>query len=130
MKNNLFLSLFFIFLFLSACSGQESEQLTRVDVQIVDNYQTDIMITDHETISMLENLFKKVVWEPGVEAEMSRKEDVLITLFYRFDKNMPERLYTYRIWFNEDETATVISDNEIDRYGTLNKEETEKLKKL
>lgn len=115
---------------LVACSGKE-EQLTRVDVQKVNeegNYGDVLMITDQAKIDLIGNFIENVSWEPNIEAEMARKEDVLATLFYTFDKNMPERLYEYRIWFNENETATIISNNEKEGYGTIDKGNSQNLK--
>ncbi|MFC0560163.1 hypothetical protein [Halalkalibacter alkalisediminis] len=86
------------------------------------------MITDNESIQILRKSFEKVNGEPGVQAEMSRKEDVAVTLFYPLEKNMPERLYKYRVWSNSDDSATLISDNEKEGYETLDKEDAEKLK--
>ncbi|MEH7346396.1 hypothetical protein V7122_21355 [Bacillus sp. JJ1532] len=116
---------------LTGCSGQE-ELLTRIDVQKVNEegmYEDEIIISDKETINLLRNSFEKVKWEPNTKAEMSRKEDVLATLFYTFDENMPERLYEYRIWFNSNETSTIISNNEKEGYGTLDEENTKVIKK-
>jgi len=64
-----------------------------------------------------------------VKPEMARKEDLLVTLFHTFDKNMPKRLYKYRLWFNTDDTATIISDNSTQGYGTLDKDNTDALKR-
>lgn len=50
------------------------------------------------------------------------KEDVLAILSYIYDKNMPERLYEYRIWFNVNDTGTFISNNEKEGYGMLDGE--------
>ncbi|MEW8987436.1 MAG: hypothetical protein AB2401_10630, partial [Bacillus sp. (in: firmicutes)] len=61
---------------------------------------------------------EEVKWSPKTKAEMSRKEDVLATFFIQEEKNMPERLYQYRIWF-EGETATLISEKENEGYGRL-----------
>lgn len=126
-----FTFLFVFMMLLAACSGQENEQLTRVDIQKANtegNYEDAVITTDKESIDLLKIVFGKVKWEPHTKAEMSRKEDVLATLFYTFDENMPERLYEYRIWFNSDDTATIISDNEKEGYGTLDKEDAKKLK--
>lgn len=61
---------------------------------------------------------------------LTRKEDVKVTLFFQIDKNMPEKLVEYLIWFNQsNETATVIAKNE-NSYGTVNKENTQTLKEI
>lgn len=123
--------LFLIILLLAGCSSQENELLTRVDVQKVNGnggYEEEIIISDQEAIELLENSFEKVGWEPNTKAEMSGKEDVLAIFFYTYDKNMPERLNEYRIWFNGNETATIISNNEKEGYGTLDAENTKVVK--
>lgn len=125
-----FTALFLFLLIVSACSKEEQliekEELTRIDVQKT-NENGDITITDKETIK---SSLDSVKWEPNVKAEMERKEDLLITLFYTFDKNMPERLYKYRVWFNTDDTATIISDDSTQGYGTLDKDKTNILKRV
>ncbi|QGS68236.1 hypothetical protein CV093_05220 [Oceanobacillus sp. 143] len=43
---------------------------------------------------------------------MERKEDALVTLFYTLDENEPERLYEYRVWFNDNNDAEIFSNHE------------------
>lgn len=127
------ISLTFLFvssLLLVACSEKE-EPLTRVDVQQVNeegNAGEVVMITAQEKIDMISKSLKHVKWEPNTKVSMARKEDVFATLFYTYDENMPERPYEYRIWFNENETAEIISNNEKEGYGTLDKENSQNLK--
>jgi hypothetical protein len=124
------LSFLFIFtILLVACS---KENLTRVDVQKVNkegDYEATLTIINKETIDLLQNSFEKVNWDPNTKVEMARREDILATLFYTFDEDQPERLYEYRIWFNGKGTATIISNNEKEGYGILDKDNAEKLKK-
>jgi hypothetical protein len=123
MKKKILISFMLLLLILlSACSGQEYKELTRVDVQIVDeqgDYEEAEVITDVETMEILKKTFEKVKWDPSIQAEMARQEDVFVTLFYTFEEDMPERLYEYRIWFNGDDSATIISNNENEGYGYL-----------
>ncbi len=115
---------------LVACS-EEKGQLTRVDVQKVNeegDYEDVIMITESEDIEAIEKLLRHVKWEPNTEPGMARKEDVFAVLFYSFDEDMPERLYEYRIWFENNGAATIISNNEKEGYGTLSKEHAQELK--
>lgn len=117
---------------LVACSEKEG-QLTRVDVQKVNeegNYDDVLMITEIEDIELIEEAILNVNWEPNTEAKMARIEDVLAILFFSFDENMPERLYEYRIWFDNNETATIISNNENEGYGKLNKKDAQNLKSI
>ncbi|MBM6617819.1 hypothetical protein [Bacillus suaedaesalsae] len=125
------INLTILLMLLAGCDGHGNSQLERIEVQKVSeegNYEETIMITDMERIDLIKETFIEVNWEPNTKAEMARKEDLLAALFYSFDKNMPERLYEYRIWFNSNETATIISNNEKEGYGKLDKENAEKLK--
>lgn len=97
-----------------------------MDVQKVnpDGIGGDIVtITDSESIERLTTAFEQVKWAPNVKAEMTRKEDAKATLFFEFNENMPERLFEYKVWFNQNEgTATLISNNEKEGYGELDKD--------
>ncbi|MCM3743216.1 hypothetical protein M3193_03590 [Sporosarcina luteola] len=146
MKRIIGLTLFLILgVILSACSEKEGElpkvdiqevfeeegEVTRVDVQKVNekgDYEDVVTITDPEKLNLVKKSLVNVKWNPNVEAEMARKEDVFITLFHSYDKNMPERLYEYRIWFEENETATIISNKETEGFGELDRENTQNLK--
>src|SRR5690606_29840890 len=108
------------------------KQLTRVDVQIFsgDNIENEKIITDEENIKTLREIFTKIVWKENVKAQMARKEDVKATLFFTFDKNMPERLVEYFIWFNEGDASGTIIDREKHSLGKLNKDDAQKLKDI
>lgn len=135
------LSLLFISnLLLMSCSNNEEKlgemkvkQLTRIDVQAVNNdesYNEAIIITDKDTVDLSKEAFEQINWEQNVKAEMNRREDVKVTLFFNIDENMPENLVEYFIWFNQgNETATII-DRVENAYGTLDKENANTLKKL
>jgi hypothetical protein len=136
-----FLSILFISaLLLIECSNNEEKlskvnikQLTRVDVQTVksdESYDEAVMITDKATVDLLRETFEQIEWEQNVKAEMDRWEDVKVTLFFSFDKNMPEKLVEYFIWFNQgNETATII-DRDEHAYGTLDKKNAKTLKEI
>ncbi|WP_163539242.1 hypothetical protein [Gracilibacillus sp. YIM 98692] len=132
MKKIMSIILLFAIILLAACSGQEKGELTRVDVQKVDkegNYEEVVMITDNESIELLKKTFEDIKWDDKV-VNMARKADVKATLFYEYDKNMPERLVEYEIWFNENTgTAEIVSNNEKEGYGELDKENTNILRK-
>jgi hypothetical protein len=126
-------------MFLIGCTNKTPKefnlnQLTRVDVEVVKgdkSYDESVMITDEETIDVLRKTFKQIKWEPNVEPKMARKEDVKATLFFYYDENMPERLFEYQIWFNQsNDTATIISNNEKEGYGTLNKDNAQTLENI
>ncbi|WP_313800111.1 hypothetical protein [Cytobacillus sp.] len=137
MKNIIInLSMVTIFLItLMGCSNGipkefEWNQLTRVDVQIFsgENSATEKIIAEKEKMITLRDLFARIEWEQNVKAEMIRKEDVKATLFFTYDKNMPERLFEYDIWFNQAATTATIIDRDKQALGTLDKEGTQTLK--
>ncbi|MBO8173311.1 MAG: hypothetical protein H0Z33_15685 [Bacillaceae bacterium] len=117
---------------LFGCTKEEKGQLTRVDAQKMNpdgRYSDSVMITDTESVALLRTAFDNVKWSPGTVPNMARKADVKATLFFQFDQNMPERLYHYEIWFNENAgTANIISDHENEGYGELGKEHAIALK--
>ena len=139
-KANISLTIGIIFtMLLMGCTNTGSKefnfkQLTRVDVEVVkadESYEEAVMITDEETIDVVRNIFKEIQWEPNAEPKMARMEDVKATLFFEYDKNMPERLFEYEIWFNQrNDTATIISNNEKEGFGTLDKDHAQTLKKI
>ncbi len=118
-------------MFLIGCTNINKDeidlnQVTRVDVDVVKedgNYEETKVITDEETIDVLRKTLSQIKWEPNVQPSMARIEDVKATIFFKNDKNMPERLVEYQIWFNEDnETAMIISNHEKQGFGTLDKD--------
>lgn len=126
-------------MFLIGCTNKVPKdfnlnQLTRVDIEVVKadgGYEEVVMITDEETVDALRKAFKQIKWEPNAEPKMARKEDVKATLFFKYDENMPERLFEYQIWFNQsNDTATIISNNGKEGYGTLDQENAQTLEKI
>lgn len=135
MRNVLSVILISVFAFLlTACSGQNEGELTRVDVQIIDakgEYKEDVtIITNNEIIELLNQTFQLIKWENKV-SDMVRKPNAKLTFFYTFDENMPERLVDYEIWFDEkNNTTTIINYDKDKTYGKLNKEDARKLKQI
>lgn len=123
--------LLIVILLLVGCTAERGKgELTRVDVSRLnhDGKYEDVIITDHESIEILKTAFANVKWDPNSIPSMARIEDVQATLFFEFDKNMPERLYEYKIWFNDDGSATIISNNEKEGLGKLDKDNVSLLK--
>lgn len=116
------IGLLVIFLCIAGCSASFERELTRIDVQKTSeeglNSGEEKIIASNERLMKIQQAFGKVKWSPNTKAEMARKEDILATFFILEEKNIPERLYHYRIWF-EGETATIISDKENEGYGRL-----------
>ncbi|GHI01215.1 hypothetical protein [Neobacillus kokaensis] len=125
-------------MFLIGCTNKTPNefnlnQLIRVDVEVVkdESYEEALVIADKETIDVLRKTFKQIKWEPDIEPKIARKEDVKATLFFKYDENMPERLFEYGIWFNQsNDTATIISNNEKEGYGTLDKNNAKTLENI
>jgi len=122
----------FASMFLVACSEQSKGKLTRIDViSLFEEKEIEYHIQLEEELTLVENVFQKVNWQPNTEPKMSREPDVEAVFFYTFNKNMPERLVNYQIWFDQaNDTATIINDYENEGFGTLVKEETESLKQV
>jgi hypothetical protein len=119
---NLSVILGLLLILLAGCNVNFQPELTRIDVQKISSDGTknaeERIIADKQSLQAIERAMSKVTWEPNTKAEMARREDVIATFFVQEEKNMPERLYEYRIWF-EGETATIISSKENEGYGRL-----------
>ncbi len=111
-----------LMLFLIGCSPDFQPELTRVDVQKItkDGMKDgeERIIASKDELQTIDQVFDEIKWSPKTKAEMARKEDVLAIFFIQEEKDMPERLYEYRIWF-EGESATIISNKEQEGYGRL-----------
>lgn len=120
------LGLLVIFLSIAGCSASFEPELTRIDVQKISvegkNDGEEEIIALKERLKKIQQAFDKIKWSPNTKPEMARKEDIIATFFIQEEKNMPETLYHYRIWF-EGETATIISDKENEGYGRLTDKE-------
>ena len=125
------LVLVFLFVFLLVeCLGGPGE-LTRIDVQIKsESIDKERHIQDAEKINRIKEIMKDVDWDPNTIVDMAREEDVFATFFLAYDKQMPERLIEYRIWWNQSKgSAIIVSSDEDEGYGKLNKESSKKLEK-
>ena len=125
------LVLVFLFVFLLFGCQSEFGKLTRIDVQVKDeSIVKDLHIQDADKINRIKDIMKKVNWDPKTNVEMAREEDVLITFFFDYDKQMPERLIEYRIWWNQSKgSAIIVSSDEDEGYGKLDKEKSNELEK-
>ena len=94
------------------------------------NYGEESIISDKKTLNQLASIFDEIKWEKGTIPSMARKGDVKAVLFYEVEKDMPEKLYEYEIWFNENGKAEFLGSDKDESYGTLNKDKSKLLKKL
>ena len=118
---------------LIGCSNAVSPTLTRVYFEITnpeDKSEGTWMILDEQSLSNIDQTFEDIKWEPNKIPSMSREEDVQVTLWWETDKNKPERLYEYKIWFNVNNTATIIGESAKEGYGHLSQEQNLVLKEL
>ncbi|WP_409292939.1 hypothetical protein [Peribacillus sp. SCS-37] len=128
------LSVLTVFLAIAGCSIEvpkeyDLKQLNRVDVQVFtgENPEKEKIIMDEEKVKALRDLFAKIEWEYNVKAQMDRKEDMKTTLFFMSEKNMPEKLVEYLIWF--DASATIVN-REKNSLGNLDNKDAQKLKDI
>ncbi|OCA90391.1 hypothetical protein A8F94_00390 [Bacillus sp. FJAT-27225] len=125
-----FALLFLFVLLITACSEKEG-QLTMVDVKKLNDkgvYEDVALIFEEEKLETVLNSFAEVKWSPNTKAQMASEAEYLVTLFYTEDKNMPERLYDYKVWLNKNGSVTLISSEESEGYGSLDQEHAESLK--
>lgn len=113
-------------------NGKDNLQfLSRVDIQLVnaDGTYSDVqMITKQESLNKLREAFEAIQWEENVYPDMARREDVKATLFLQLDKNMPETLVEYLIWYNQESQKAEIINTTEHAYGKLDVENTKLLK--
>ena len=122
-KKALVLVFLFVFLLVGCLGGPD--ELTRIDVLAVDK---EMHNQDAEKINRIKEIMKEVDWDPYTIVDMAREEDVFATFFFDYDKQMPERLIEYRIWWNQSNgSAIIVSSDEDEGYGKLNKENSKEL---
>lgn len=128
-KKALVLVFLFVFL-LVGCLGGPGE-LTRINVQVKgESMDKERHIQDAEKIKRIKSIMKEVNWNPNKIYDMSSEEDIKATFFFDFDKNLPERLVEYEIWWNQSNGSAIIGSSEKEEgYGTLDKEYSEELEK-
>lgn len=114
---------------LVGCTAENTElngEITKIHVQEDANEEEVRIIKDKETLEILKSYIEKISWKNS-KIEMSRKQDVIITL--SIDSNKKTLLKEYNIWFNKDNSVTFIDYNE-QKTGTLNKEEAKGLEEI
>ncbi|MBO9128532.1 hypothetical protein [Bacillus sp. 165] len=131
-KLGLLASVLFVILTIFSGCGKEQQKLTRVTFQELQKDGTfgeESVIADKKTLEKLASIVDEIKWEKAIPS-MAREGDVKAVLYYEEEKNMPERLYEYEIWFNKNGKAEFLSNDKEKSYGKLNKNKSETLKKL
>lgn len=94
-------------------------------------YSDTEIVTDKKKLEKIERFFSKIKWEENVAVKSKRIADIKATLFYEEEKNMPEKLYEYEIWFHNDiNKAVLIGDNDKQSYAMLNEKLSKELEEL
>lgn len=115
----------FVLMSLVACNN---EKLIRVDYQIGEDHSGEHMITEEDRVQTIASIFRQVKWD-NAKVQMDRKEDMMLTFFYQYNPNEPERLEEYKIWFNKDRVTEIVDPNK-NRYGKLDEADAEKLREV
>jgi hypothetical protein len=134
MKHNPIILSIITILLLIGCSKDASnefdlKELTRVDIS-EEGSEKEFIITEEEKIKSLRNIISKIEWEIDIKPQMDKKEDMIATLFFTYDANMPERLTEYSIWFIKKDGSAAIFHREKNALGTLDKENAQALREL
>ncbi|QKE73453.1 hypothetical protein HPK19_11845 [Arthrobacter citreus] len=112
----------------------KQKNLTRIEyIKMSANgtYSDTEIVTDKKKLEKIERFFSKIKWEENVAVKSKRIADFKATLFYEEEKNMPEKLYEYEIWFHNDiNKAVLIGDNDKQSYVMLNKKLSKELEEL
>ncbi|WP_019244106.1 MULTISPECIES: hypothetical protein [Bacillus] len=119
-------------LMLSGCINTKLDinNLSRVDVEKAssDSPDNNETISEEEDLKVLRKAFKAINKE-NAKIKMSREEDVKVSLFFEYDKNNPEIIVEYLIWFESNGTAKIIEKDK-NIYGKLDKENAQVIKDI
>ena len=112
-------------LMLSGCINTKLDinNLSRVDVEKASSDSPE-----EEDLKVLRKAFKAINKE-NAKIKMSREEDVKVSLFFEYDKNNPEIIVEYLIWFESNGTAKIIEKDK-NIYGILDKENAQVIKDI
>ncbi|MCS0673786.1 hypothetical protein [Cytobacillus firmus] len=132
-KSPIILSIITILLLIGCSKDASNEfdlnQLTRIDIS-EEKSEKEFIITEKEKIKSLRKIISRIEWKTDIKPQMAENEDVKATLFFTYDKNMPERLTEYSIWFSKEDGSAAIFHREKNALGTLDKENAKSLKEL
>ncbi|CAM5197176.1 hypothetical protein UACE39S_06063 [Ureibacillus acetophenoni] len=82
MRRIIGIPLLLIIMFLVACSEQSKGELTRIDViSLFEEKNIEYHIQLEEELTLVENAFQKVNWQPNAEPKMSKEPDVEAVFF-------------------------------------------------
>ncbi|MDT0163323.1 MULTISPECIES: hypothetical protein [Bacillus] len=116
----------FALLLLTGCHDQKYGELTRIDI-IEKGKEKEHIQVDEELIN-IEKKMSQIEWVPNMKPEMERELDAEAHFFFTEDKNEPETIATYHIWFNG-KNAEILSNDKREGFGRL-ENGSDDLKKL
>ncbi|MGN7477341.1 DUF4362 domain-containing protein [Solibacillus silvestris] len=116
---------FAVMLLLVGCTDvvQHPEKIERAVIETkVDGEKgqtEEIMVFDAEELEDIRHYLSQTDWQPNTKPDMARHEDVNLKLFVEAEQNMPERIDDYLIWFEQNDSMTIISNVEAEGFGRL-----------
>ncbi|WP_064093509.1 hypothetical protein [Rossellomorea aquimaris] len=129
------ISYFFITIFIGlgiiSWKVGQVDKLNRIDVQEIheEGSVNDVgMVIEEADLRSISFLLEQVNWENDSLAVNESTPHFSATFFYQKDKNMPERLIEYSIWFDLQNGQTILKKTDgVETYGVLEKEHAVKL---
>lgn len=119
---------FIILTFLALFGCNNSSTVEKISIQHLNSdgtIENSFEIDNKEKITNILKILDNINWEKNTKVEMSRKEDIIITIFYEKEKEV-EIKHDLRVWFSG--IAEINSSEE--GYGKLSENDAKKLKDL
>ncbi|MED3576134.1 hypothetical protein [Cytobacillus praedii] len=119
---------FIILTFLALFGCNNSSTVEKISIQHLNSdgtIENSFEIDNKEKITNILKILDNINWEKNTKVEMSRKEDIIITLYYKKEKEV-EIKKELRVWFSG---KAEIKSSE-DGYGKLSENDAKKLKEL
>ncbi|KOP81501.1 hypothetical protein LIS82_07420 [Cytobacillus solani] len=119
---------FIILTFLALFGCNNSSNVEKISIQHLNSdgtIENSFEIDNKEKITNILKILDNIKWEKNTKVEMSRKEDIIITLYYKKEKEV-EIKHELRVWFSV--KAEIKSSEE--GYGKLSEIDAKKLKEL
>jgi len=109
--------------------------LIRVNVQEfsaegTEDVNSEVIISEDKKLNELENLINNIEWEENSNNNLNDTKFVKATFFYEHDKNKPELLVEYNIFFDERDNSILVHDKDSKKYGIVDKTNAIKFKKI
>ncbi|MEK4386113.1 DUF4362 domain-containing protein [Solibacillus sp. FSL W7-1464] len=110
-----------LLLLLAGCNDtmQHSATLEWAVINVKNSAADEIIIHDPKELEDITSYLSKTDWQPNTEPKMATHEDIILSLFIEVEQNMPERINEYQIWFEEDNSMTIMSNVKSEGFGKL-----------